>query len=73
MGFSKKGILKKFQAIHLKTPVLKSVICLSVISQRSFIHLFKPSFVRKMDKIHNFAFFKYNSEFSYFQVFDFAL
>ena len=73
MGFSREGILNKFQTIHLKTPVLESVICLSVISQRSFIYLFKPSFVRKMDKIHDFAVFRYNSEFSYFQVFDFAL
>ena len=27
------------------------------ISQRNFIYLFRPSFVRKMDKIHNFAVF----------------
>ena len=30
-----------------------------VISQRSFIYLFKPSFVREMDKIHNFAVFSF--------------
>ena len=31
----------------------------SVISQRSFIYLLKPSFVRKMDKTHNFAIFSF--------------
>ena len=31
----------------------------SFISQRSFIYLFKPSFVRKMDKTHNFAIFSF--------------
>ena len=95
--FCKKGVLKKFHKIHLKTPVSESlfnrlsglrpasllkkrlqhrcfqvnfakflrtpflhntsVISLSFISQRSFIYLFKPSFVRKMDKTHNFAIF----------------
>ena len=31
----------------------------SFILQRSFIYLFKPSFVRKMDKTHNFAIFSF--------------
>ena len=45
----------------LRTPFLQntSVICLSLISQRSFMYLFKPSFVRKMDKTHNFAIFSF--------------
>ena len=99
-GFSKKGVLKIFHKIHLKTPVLESYfnrvsglraatllkkeiptqvssgkfyeiskntfftehlrnLSHSFISQRSFIYLFKPSFVRKMDKTHNFAIFSF--------------
>ena len=83
-GFSKKGVLKKFYKIHLKTPVLEKEtptqvfsgkfceiskntfftehvrnFSHSVISQRSFIYLLKPSFVRKMDKTHNFAIFSF--------------
>ena len=98
VGFSKRGVLKKFHKIHLKTPMLESYfnrvsglraatllkkeiptqvssgkfyeiskntfftehlrnLSHSFISQRSFIYLFKPSFVRKMDKIQNFAVF----------------
>ena len=83
-GFSKKGALKEFHKIHLKTPVLKSYfnrvsglravtlskkntfftehlrnLFHSFILQRSFIYLFKPSFVRKIDKIHNFVVFSF--------------
>ena len=99
-GFSKKGVLKQFRKIHLKTPVLESyfnrvsglrIVTLlkketptqvfsgkfyeiskntfytehlrnlshSFISERSFTYLFKPPFVRKMDKIHNFAIFSF--------------
>ena len=46
----------------LRKPFLPntSVICLTVpFHKKSFIYLFKPAFIRKMDKTHNFAIFSF--------------